>query len=110
MGARQKEWARRVRADWTLALGHQCARCRTYEDLSFDVVIPCDGGKHHRQPPASRITFYRAQLKALNIQLLCERCNSSKGDDHTDYRTPEDMEKARALAETIVIRPPKNPF
>lgn len=104
MGQHQKDWARRKRADWTLALGHQCARCRTYgEDgnwLTFDCIIP-QGDTHHLTNADGRITFYRAQLKALNVQLLCESCNARKGADSTDYRRPEDMELARALAASL---------
>lgn len=104
MGAKQKEWAARKRADWTLALGHQCACCRTYGEpgnwLTFDCVTPC-GDDHHRENADGRITFYRVQLRALNVQLLCESCNARKGCEATDHRTPEDMENARALAASL---------
>ena len=114
MGKYHRERARRKRADMELALGHQCARCRTYEGLTFDCVTPC-GHDHHRENASGRMTFYWAQARLLNVQLLCESCNASKGDDSTDYRRPEDMILAVAFAQALPVPRPRkesseNPF
>ena len=60
-------------------LGSRCAACQAESDLTFDCIEAC-GGSHHRLSSPERITFYRAQMRAGNVQLLCKYCNSLKSD------------------------------
>jgi 5-methylcytosine-specific restriction endonuclease McrA len=84
MAARQRAWARRWRDRLLLLLGNRCRHCRTRKELSFDVVTPCDCGEHHRREWSWRISFYRAQHAAGNLQILCDKCNARKGDSMPD--------------------------
>jgi 5-methylcytosine-specific restriction endonuclease McrA len=65
-------------------LGRWCRWCGTTEQLTFDTIIPTLEGhksEHHRRFDWSwRMSFYRWQLAAGNLQVLCVRCNSAKGD------------------------------
>lgn len=55
------------------AYGNVCLRCGKSKRLTIDHVIPkSKGGSNH----------------ATNWQPLCQRCNSKKGVDSTDYRIP----------------------
>jgi hypothetical protein len=60
-------------------LGGYCASCGTNDTLEFDCIEPV-GDRHHRMTAPARISFYRAQMRAGNVQLLCQQCNSLKGD------------------------------
>ena len=60
-------------------LGEYCASCGSREKLEFDCINPC-GDRHHRMTAPARISFYRAQMRKGNLQLLCSECNSLKGD------------------------------
>lgn len=51
--------------------GNQCLRCRSYDDICIDHVIPLSKGG------ANSID---------NMQPLCRACNTSKGVASTDYR------------------------
>jgi hypothetical protein len=62
-----------------LILGSECAACGATEDLTFDCIQSC-GHAHHRLSAPERISFYRKQLRAGNVQLLCASCNSLKGE------------------------------
>jgi hypothetical protein len=87
MGKRQKQWARRARAELTLALGGKCSACGTLEDLQFD-CDSVDGGAHHSYPADKRICFYRAQARLGHVRLLCWFCNALKGGVSLDvWRT-----------------------
>lgn len=44
---------------------HQCQHCGTWDDLSFDHVIPVSKG---------------GKAEYLNLQILCRPCNSRKGN------------------------------
>jgi len=77
MAKRHKEWARRARAKLRVVLGDKCARCPATEKLEFDCITPC-GDRHHRMDTSARMSFYHAQHRAGNLQLLCEKCNNSK--------------------------------
>lgn len=79
MGARQKEWARRKRAALIEILGGACARCKCEHSLQLDCIIP-QGDRHHRMEFSARVSFYWRQFRAGNLQVLCDRCNSLKGD------------------------------
>lgn len=60
--------------DWTRLLiqyGSRCLRCKTYDNLSLDHIVPLvKGGKNE----------YR------NYQILCRSCNSWKGSNIIDFR------------------------
>jgi hypothetical protein len=77
MGKRQKEWARRKRAEMVTLLGSKCATCGAREELSFDCIVP-QGHRHHTFDTSARMSFYRAQYRVGNLQLLCDRCNTDK--------------------------------
>ncbi len=94
MAARQKEWARRTREKLFDLLGRECQWCGTTEELSFDTIIPTREGHksdHHRRYDHSwRMSFYRRQLAVGNLQVLCVRCNSAKGDHILFYENELD--------------------
>ena len=79
MARRHRIWAARSRVSMTLALGGCCVMCQRRDDLTFDCIVPM-GGAHHSGSAPQRISFYRSQLRAGNVQLLCARCNSLKAD------------------------------
>ena len=79
MARRHRIWAARSRASMTLALGGCCVLCQRRDELTFDCISPMGNG-HHRGSAPQRISFYRAQMRCGNVQLLCARCNSLKSD------------------------------
>ena len=79
MSKRQKEWARLGRARMVALLGGKCACCGRLSNLQLDCIRPA-GHLHHGTDPASRHVFYRRQMRAGNLQVLCARCNAYKGD------------------------------
>ena len=66
-----REWAELVEA-----CGGRCLRCGVLDDLTVDHVIPLGRGGSNA---------------IENIQPLCSECNSIKGCETTDYRTPQVM-------------------
>lgn len=91
MGARQRAWAARVRDGLLDLLGRRCAWCQRTEPevkLTFDCIVPTRDGPngHHRRYDVSwRMSFYRAQVLAGNLQVLCLHCNSAKGATVTTH-------------------------
>jgi hypothetical protein len=79
MARRHKLWAAAARARMKLILGGFCASCGSKDMLEFDCIEPA-GDRHHRMTAPARISFYRAQMRMGNVQLLCQQCNSLKGD------------------------------
>jgi hypothetical protein len=79
MARRHKLWAAATRQRMTMILGGQCACCGSAEKLTFDCIEPM-GHDHHRKNAPERISFYRKQMRAGNVQLLCESCNGLKAD------------------------------
>ena len=79
MGHRHNNWARRERARLMLVLGNACAACGDLENLTFD-CIESRGHEHHSGSPAERMAFYIRESRRGNIQVLCQACNSIKGD------------------------------
>jgi len=77
MAARQKEWARNARARLLAALGNLCAECGVTENLEFDCILP-QGDAHHKFDTSARMSFYRKQHAAHNIQILCAKCHIKK--------------------------------
>jgi hypothetical protein len=80
MSERQKRWAREARKALFAKLGESCVVCGSTERLTFDCIAPC-GHKHHRVDQSARTSFYRREFERGNLQVLCDRCNSRKGDD-----------------------------
>lgn len=78
MGQRQKQWARRRRQHLLLMLGGRCRTCGTREALTFDLISP-GGDQHHRMEASTRCSFYSAEMRRGNLQILCAVCNSIKG-------------------------------
>ena len=61
-------------------MGGKCTQCGSTEELTFDCINP-QGSDHHSAMDWSwRMSFYRAQFKQGNLQLLCHMCNSTKRD------------------------------
>jgi len=79
MALRQRKWARVASRTLKKNLGGVCALCGHYARLTFDVILPCDGGRHHRMEFSWRVSFYRQQAKLGNLQVLCVHCNARKG-------------------------------
>jgi len=77
MGARQKEWARKARAILVEQLGGCCEACGAKEELELDCIKAC-GDRHHRMDTSARVSFYRAQARAGNLQVLCKYHNAVK--------------------------------
>lgn len=80
MGKVQKEWAKRKRAELMAELGPVCVECgedRVFK-LCFDCIEP-RGDYHHRGEASTRMSFYRREHAAGNIQVLCVKCNGRKG-------------------------------
>lgn len=53
------------------AFGNQCLRCKSYDDICIDHVIPLSKGGENTTD---------------NMQPLCRSCNSLKGVGSNDYR------------------------
>jgi 5-methylcytosine-specific restriction endonuclease McrA len=80
MSRRAKVWAVKARAELMDVLGRRCVWCGVTENLTFDCKIP-QGDEHHRMSTDQRMTFYRRQHQQRNLQVLCDKCNSQKGNE-----------------------------
>lgn len=96
MAKYHKEWARKQRKLLMRVLGNKCAACGCRKDLTFDCIDP-QGDRHHRFDTSQRMSFYRAQFRAFNLQILCESCNVKKGDACIDFRAPALLNSLRQL-------------
>ena len=109
MGKRQRAWAAQTREALFDKLGRWCRWCGTSENLTFDIITPTLEGRksdHHRRYDHSwRMSFYRRQLTAGNLQVLCARCNSAKGDSICLYEN-----EPNSFDLPPVIYFPGNPF
>jgi 5-methylcytosine-specific restriction endonuclease McrA len=83
MAKRQKRWARQERQRLRVRLGTRCAVCGTTASVEFDCILP-QGHEHHRMDAATRTLFYRRQVSAGNLQLLCEKCHAKKTANEQD--------------------------
>ena len=88
MAARQKDWARRTRDTLLALMGGKCVWCGTVENLSFDCIMPQGSDHHRRHDWSTRMSFYKRQLEAGNLQILCVSCNSKKGSTVTQEARP----------------------
>ncbi len=79
MAQRQKKWAHAWRARLVAILGAKCNACGATTELELDCVVAA-GDAHHKMELSHRMSFYRKQWRNGNLQLLCSRCNSLKGD------------------------------
>lgn len=89
MAKRQKQWAARATLALRIALGSHCAHCGISSQaspLEFDCIRP-QGHRHHALDYSARLSFYRAQHQALNLQLLCPRCHSLKSAQELPRRS-----------------------
>ena len=77
MGARQRKWARKRRAEIIEILGGCCRVCRTDEKLELDCIISTGHCNRCREQSAL-VSFYNKMLKENNLQILCESCHSKK--------------------------------
>jgi hypothetical protein len=75
--SRNARWARISRANLREVLGGKCSICMSESDLEFDCIKPM-GDKHHKMASHARVTFYRRQHLANNLQLLCKWCHARK--------------------------------
>ncbi|MCU0783722.1 MAG: HNH endonuclease [Verrucomicrobia bacterium] len=93
MALRQREWAARARRDLMQQLGRACAWCGSKKRLTFDCIVPTGDGLrgHHAYEWSWRISFYRRQFQEDNLQVLCDVCNSRKGNTTLDFRTVPEM-------------------
>ena len=83
MGLRQRRWAWKQTQRLRVLLGGKCAKCRKTKKLTFDCKEP-RGDYHHKMEWSWRMSFYRAQHREGNLQLLCHNCNSQKSQQDKD--------------------------
>lgn len=91
-------FAQRKREAIFEVLGRRCAACGSVKDLEFDVICPTPHTKSHHQnfSFAQRMIFYCRQLCGGNLQVLCSKCNSSKGRANRRYIEPLILRVGRA--------------
>ncbi|MGC2355273.1 MAG: hypothetical protein WA491_04370 [Candidatus Acidiferrum sp.] len=82
--SRQAAWARRQKLKMLQILGGKCRYCGLSSNLTFDCIRPM-GHAHHKAGSVGRILFYREQMRAGNLQVLCAGCNSRK-QHHAEAR------------------------
>jgi 5-methylcytosine-specific restriction endonuclease McrA len=80
MGKRQKIWARAKRDQMMNLYGGECAHCGATENLTLDALNPTKRRAHHRMDSSARMSWYSAQHRKNNLQILCRSCNSRKND------------------------------
>lgn len=82
MAKRQVEWARRTMTRIRVILGGRCSKCGDVQKLELDCILP-QGHKHHAAGYTARACFYRRQMRAGNLQLLCAKCHTIKTANDT---------------------------
>lgn len=95
MGLRQREWARKKRLELRRLLGMRCQYCgsKDYRKLEFDCIKPMGDGHHCRMDWSWRMSFYRRMYREQNLQLLCSKCNSKKGNKQPDETTNSSQDR-----------------
>lgn len=91
MGARQRAWAVRARAQLVQDLGGKCVDCGSTNDLELDCVMPQGPAHHGKMESSVRIGFYRRQHAQGNLACRCSTCNGRKGalDDKWEHEAAE---------------------
>lgn len=74
---RQNQWGRNELSRIRAILGNRCAKCGNTSDLELDCIEP-RGHKHHAMGRCARACFYRREMRAGNVQLLCNACHAIK--------------------------------
>lgn len=92
MSARQKAWARMARLRLIQQLGGKCKKCGWTSGLEIDCIRPA-GDRHHKMDTSARMSFYHAQHRAKNVQVLCATCHIEKTAHDTRHQ------RKKALAE-----------
>lgn len=88
MAKRQREWAKRVRAELVMQLGGKCVDCGETEidRLQLDHIQPCEWAERRGKMDASmRMSIMRREAKEGKITVRCEICNPAKSD-HNGYQ------------------------
>ena len=96
MGKRQREWARRKRAELIKTLGERCTKCGAVDNLEVDHIIGRDYTLN-KLSQDQRISRYTKELALGQLQLLCDNCNRQKG-----YESQRDG--------TFIAKKESNPF
>lgn len=81
-----KQWARKARAELLAKHGNRCATCGALGfavELQFDCIVR-RGDAHHRHDTSQRMSFYRREDRAGNLQALCPACHSAKTNLETE--------------------------
>ncbi len=75
MGQRQRDWARRKRAQLICELGGKCALCGSEADLQFDHPYGRDWSMR-KKDSSWRISILTKEISRGLIRLLCATCNA----------------------------------
>lgn len=78
MGLRQRRWAKKAYEKLLLQLGGRCVQCGRLDELSIDHIDGCEWTRH-RVEWSHRVSIYRREAKEGKLQVLCLKCNSTKG-------------------------------
>ena len=103
MSKRMAEWGRRERARLVRVFGERCNACGSTRDLEFDCIKPM-GHRHHTLNQASRICFYRKQMRGGNLQLLCHECNERKGGKSMRWLLETLIKEGKISSHTSIIK------
>ena len=94
-----RQYHRERKAIVVAKLGGVCVCCGTSEQLSVDHITPINRNGKGNTPTANIREVFKSNFDKTRFQLLCLRCNVSKG------KTPAcrlNHEKAPTPSETIV--------
>jgi 5-methylcytosine-specific restriction endonuclease McrA len=111
MGKWEKEWARRKRRELIAQLGGKCVTCgeTEYEKLTFDHIDGKDWSARGKSTD-QRMCRYVKEAKLDLLQILCQVCNSKKGDPRNgdeEERTAIEWEDHHVVPDALK---PDEPF